>query len=344
MVSNKYLLGELITQRREKNPGGDLPIRGVSKDGLQPPKQIDADTSIYNVYYRNDFVYNPARMELGSIAFNDEYDKAICSSLYEVFFVHRTDLVIPEYLALFIKNPEFARYCDFIGSGSAREYCRFDSISRIPIHLPSIEEQRKIVHNYSIISERIKILNSIIEKLESLGFALFDHVTESALHRGTTQLKDYLSFGNGKARPDTIGGFPVYGGNGILSYTDVYNAENVTIIGRVGAYCGSVHIEQKRCWISDNAIVAKSRVVEDEYFDYFLLKKSNLFSHHIGTGQQLLTQGILNSVTCAAYTKEDIESFNQNVNPIFSSLNCYNAEIEKLECVVSFLLSTVSSK
>ena len=34
-----YYLGELITQRREKNPGGDLPILGVSKDGWIPPKQ-----------------------------------------------------------------------------------------------------------------------------------------------------------------------------------------------------------------------------------------------------------------------------------------------------------------
>jgi len=165
MASNKYYLGDLISQRREKNPGGDLPIRGVSKEGLQPPKQIDADTSIYNLYYRNDFVYNPARMELGSIAFNDEYDRAICSSLYEVFYVHRLDLVIPEYLALFVKHPEFARYCNYIGNGSAREYCRFDNISGIPIYLPPISEQRKIVHDYQVITDRIKLLRKIDDNL-----------------------------------------------------------------------------------------------------------------------------------------------------------------------------------
>ncbi len=167
MASNKYCLGDLITQRREKNPGGNLPIRGVSKEGLQPPKQIDADTSIYNLYYRNDFVYNPARMELGSIAFNDEYDKAICSSLYEVFYVHRTDLVMPEYLALFVKHPEFARYCNYIGNGSAREYCRFDNISGIPIYLPPLPKQRKIVRDYQVVTDRIKLLQDIIEKTDT---------------------------------------------------------------------------------------------------------------------------------------------------------------------------------
>lgn len=184
MISNKYILGDLITQRREKNPGGNLPIRGVSKDGLQPPKQIDADTSIYNVYYRNDFVYNPARMELGSIAFNDEFDKAICSSLYEVFFVRRTDLVIPEYLALFVKNPEFARYCDYIGSGSAREYCRFDNISRIPISLPSIDEQRKIVHDYQVITNRIALLRKINDSLLKYGLLYFEKTKTDDIARG----------------------------------------------------------------------------------------------------------------------------------------------------------------
>ena len=58
MNTTKYQLGELITQRREKNNELDLPIRGVSKEGLIPPKQIDADTSIYNVFYKRDFVFN----------------------------------------------------------------------------------------------------------------------------------------------------------------------------------------------------------------------------------------------------------------------------------------------
>lgn len=207
MASNKYYLGDLITQRREKNPGGDLPIRGVSKEGLQPPKQIDADTSIYNLYYRNDFVYNPARMELGSIAFNDEYDQAICSSLYEVFYVHRTDLVIPEYLALFVKHPEFARYCNYIGNGSAREYCRFDDISGIPIYLPPISEQRKIVHDYQVIENRIELLQEIIKKTDAqMRMYVRDWIKDHAVKEG--KLCDYCRMEYGfteTARSDEVG-------------------------------------------------------------------------------------------------------------------------------------------
>ena len=55
----KYKLGELITQRREKYDGKEtLCSWGVSRDGFIRPKQEDADISIYNVFYRNDFVFS----------------------------------------------------------------------------------------------------------------------------------------------------------------------------------------------------------------------------------------------------------------------------------------------
>lgn len=165
MELTKCKLGELITQRREKNDGSDLPICGVSKDGSIPPKQKDADTSIYNVFYRDDFIFNPARMELNSIAINDMYDRAICSSLYEVFYVHRTDLLLPHYLELIIRRKWFTRYCKFLGQGSAREYCRFGNISEIEIEFPPIEEQQKIVEYNTAIENRIALKQKINDNL-----------------------------------------------------------------------------------------------------------------------------------------------------------------------------------
>ena len=165
MELTKCKLGELITQRREKNDGSDLPICGVSKDGLIPPKQKDADTSIYNVFYRDDFIFNPARMELNSIAINGMYDRAICSSLYEVFYVHRTDLLLPHYLELIIRQKWFTRYCEFLGQGSAREYCRFGNISEIEIEFPPIEEQQKIVEYNTAIENRIALKQKINDNL-----------------------------------------------------------------------------------------------------------------------------------------------------------------------------------
>ena len=193
-----YYLGELITQRREKNPGGDLPILGVSKDGWIPPKQKDADTSIYNVFYRNDFVFNPARMELNSIAFNNLYDKAICSSLYEVFYVSRTDLIMPEYLNLIIKQNWFTRYCEFLGSGSAREYCRVANISEIPVEVPELSVQSKAVKYNDVITRRIELKKKINDNLRDSGLSIIEKtVGTAALINKTQNELDSVAIPNG---------------------------------------------------------------------------------------------------------------------------------------------------
>lgn len=157
MALTKYKLGELIEQRREKyNEKENLPIYGVSKEGFIPPKQVDVDTSIYNVYYKNDFVFNPARMELNSIALNLFHEKAMCSSLYEIFYVVREDILLPEYLNIFIKRDEFARKCWFEAIGSARNYFRISNLLEFEIDLPPLAIQQKYVDVYNAMLENQK--------------------------------------------------------------------------------------------------------------------------------------------------------------------------------------------
>ena len=166
MKLNKYKLGDLIEQRREKNNNYPYPIRGVSREGFIKPKQKDADTSLYNVFYKNDFVFNPARMEINSIALNTELEKGICSSLYEIFYVKNENILLPEYLNLFIKRDEFARRCEFIGWGSAREYCRVGNISDIEMELPDIEIQKKYVAIYKSMLKNQKNYERGLEDLK----------------------------------------------------------------------------------------------------------------------------------------------------------------------------------
>lgn len=112
----------------------------------------------------------------------------------------------------------------------------------------------------------------------------------------TLPLSNFIQFKNGKKRPEGTGEIPVYGGNGILDYTNIANQQNGIIIGRVGAYCGSVFYEAKQHWVSDNAISAVNKDNSDIIFDYYLLKNLKLNHRHIGTSQPLLTQEILNSI------------------------------------------------
>ena len=190
MGLTKYRLGELIEQRREKYDGiSILPVRGVSRDGFIDAKQPGADKSIYNVFYKFDFVFNPARMEINSIALNVEYDKARCSSLYEVFFISRKDVLLPEYLNLFIKRDEFARQCEFIGWGSARDYCRVSNIADIIISLPPLSIQQKYVDIYNAMLANQRCYESGLEDLKLVCDAYVDQLRNSLMH---TRIGDFL--------------------------------------------------------------------------------------------------------------------------------------------------------
>ncbi|WP_025209365.1 restriction endonuclease subunit S [Hippea sp. KM1] len=111
------------------------------------------------------------------------------------------------------------------------------------------------------------------------------------------KLGEVLNFGNGKVRPKTMGNIPIYGGNGILGYCDKYNYEGETIIiGRVGAYCGSVYFEDRPIWISDNALAAKSKAGNNAKFIYYFLKNLDLNQFALGSSHPLITQTLLNSI------------------------------------------------
>jgi type I restriction enzyme S subunit len=121
------------------------------------------------------------------------------------------------------------------------------------------------------------------------------------------KLSEFIQFGNGKERPKTEGNIPVFGGNGILGYCDKSNYEGETIIiGRVGAYCGSVYYQAKPIWVSDNALAAKPKHNNNTKFLYYFLKNLDLNSFAEGSSHPLITQTLLNSLDI--YITDDIET------------------------------------
>ena len=150
-------------------------------------------------------------------------------------------------------------------------------------------------------------------------------------------LNKVAQFKNGKKRPANEGNIPVYGGNGILGYADTSNYERCIIIGRVGAYCGSVYLENEKCWVSDNAIAALPLADNDIRYLYYLLKGLHLNERHIGTSQPLLTQEILNKIECVVPSP----SCQSKIATLLGSLDekiIYNQKIndnlaETLQCI-----------
>jgi len=119
------------------------------------------------------------------------------------------------------------------------------------------------------------------------------------------KLEEVINLGNGKVRPKTEGLIPVYGGNGILGYCDQFNYKDETIvIGRVGAYCGSVCYENKPIWVSDNALAAKPKENNNPKFLFYFLQNLGLNQFAEGSSHPLVTQTLLNSIDIEIPKKE----------------------------------------
>lgn len=118
-------------------------------------------------------------------------------------------------------------------------------------------------------------------------------------------IADIAILKNGKKRPTSQGTIPVYGGNGIMDYVDVYNDEYNLVVGRVGAYCGCVYLSKGKCWVSDNAISVKAKQGTDNKFLFYLLCNQNINHYHIGGAQPLMTQDIISRIEVSIPKSEE---------------------------------------
>jgi type I restriction enzyme S subunit len=115
-------------------------------------------------------------------------------------------------------------------------------------------------------------------------------------------LDQLADFRNGKflsaSSYTPTGKHPVFGSNGQIARTnELLNPGPVVVIGRVGAYCGSVYGVHEPSWVTDNAIVAEPKSDVDFRFLYYRLKSLDLNRTAIGSAQPLMTQGGLKIVT-----------------------------------------------
>ena len=136
------------------------------------------------------------------------------------------------------------------------------------------------------------------------------------------KLGDVIDFKNGKSVKKSDGVIPIYGGNGILGYTDKSNFSHTIVVGRVGAYCGSIYVEENSCWVSDNAISGVPKEGQDLTYLYYVLKSLNLNSKQIGSSQPLITQSMLKDMVV------DIEINIEKQKRIANSISIIDQKIQ----------------
>ncbi len=113
------------------------------------------------------------------------------------------------------------------------------------------------------------------------------------------KFSELFKWTSGKPITPTEGTIPIYGSNGIIGYTNEYKYKNKIILGRVGAYCGSVSYCPEEFNATDNTLITTCDTTKILYlYAYYILKLYNLNNFAGGAAQPLITQSILKRLKC----------------------------------------------
>ena len=316
---------------------------------------IGTDMSAYKIVEKGQFAYGPVTSRNGdkvSIALLDEYDNAIISQAYTVFEVIDHKQLLPEYLMMWFRRPEFDRYARFHSHGSAREIFDWDELCDVMLPIPSITRQREIVSEYETLTNRIRLNNQMIQHLEATAQALYrktfvDNIDKENLPEGWRigTLREEASFKYGKLAEKHVRSnefpYPVFSGYAVTGYTDKYTLKEPTIviIARGDAGTGRICMSPKECFLSNLAIAIETKDVSIKDYLYYHLLDSDTMSLRSGSAQAQITINNVEPFEIMIPAKEVCMDFTQEVETLYQAILIKKQEIEKLTELQSLLLA-----
>lgn len=172
------------------------------------------------------------------------------------------------YLFHWVTSPAFIRNMVQQATGASYPAVSDRIIKNSEIPLPPLDEQKRIAAILdkadALRRQRRRALTLLDSLTQSIFLEMFGDPVSNPKGIRKMALGDLIKVrsGNGltSAEMDDDGGYPVYGGNGINGYHSEYMFDEPQIaIGRVGAYCGAVHITKPMAWVTDNALYVAER-------------------------------------------------------------------------------------
>lgn len=211
-------------------------------------------------------------MKKGDVLFGKRraYQKKVAIAPFDgIFSAHglvlrpKTDVIDPGFFPLFIASDYFLDAAIKISVGSLSPTINWRDLKELEFDLPSISVQQKLARVLWAINDTKEAYQKLIQETDELVksqfIEMFGDPKNAAVKPGMVKGEMLFSLASGKA--NTIENlndqypYECYGGNGITGNSKNYLVKDPTIvIGRVGEYCGSVHMTSPFSWITDNAI------------------------------------------------------------------------------------------
>ena len=360
-IKSKYplvTLGDIVELNPSKSEIRDIPndtivsfveMASVSNDGyisnMVDRKLGDLRSSGYTYFAENDIIIAKITpcMENGKCAIATGLTNKIALGSSE-FHVFRCSKEINKsflFSLLNMKNVRNAAILNMTGaSGHRRVPESFYRSLQIP--LPPLDVQQKIVEECKKVDEEFNTSRMTIDTYRQKIADIF-HNLEVVKHSGViiNKLAQIIKLSSGKMLSNknrVTGGIPVYGGNGITGYHNVgFVKEPTIVIGRVGEYCGSVHLTKAEAWVTDNALYATDFLISiNKKFLFYMLRHANLNQYANRTGQPNISQASIANVDIACPNIQEQDK-------IIKEVELYEQEIAKAEKVIESIATRKQS-
>ena len=357
----------------------------VSKEFMSSiANTIGTDMSTYKIVKYKQFVYIADTSRRGdkiAIALLTDNENAIVSQAYTVFEVIDDNRLLPEYLMMWFRRPEFDRYARFHSHGSAREIFDWDELCMVELPVPEIQKQKNIVKAYKTITGRIALKQQINDNLEATAQAVFQEQFVSFY--GVDELPDGYSIVNldslctvkgGKRLPadcellDTPTKHPYIrvrdvGSSRYVCLTNQFQYIDeethsaisryivntgdivISIVGTIGLL-GKVHSSLDKANLTENCVkLANIHTVTSDYLYYTLCYKKQIKEIElltVGAVQAKLPMYNIQSMKILVPPTKVIEEFQNKMNVFNEQIEANTVEVQRLYELQEVLLAKMS--
>ena len=246
-------------------------------------------------------------MKKGDVLFGKRraYQKKVAIAPFDgIFSAHgmvlrpNEKIVDKDFFPLFISSDYFLDAAIKISVGSLSPTINWRDLRELKFSLPDLNTQKKlakVLWSINVTMQNYKVLLTKTDELVKSQF--IEQFGDPICAESGIIGKDLFSLASGKA--NTIANlsdeyeYECYGGNGVTGYSKDYLVKEPTIvIGRVGEYCGSVHITSPFSWITDNAIYITSYDKKQICLDFLYIECQIMDFHRFAAtvGQPKITQ------------------------------------------------------
>ena len=349
---------ELVTRVDERNNDGIVSeLIGVSIDKCfikSVANTNGTDLSKYKIIRKNDFAVSLMQVSRDGkipVARLEEYEEAIMSPAYPIFRVKDNNIILPEYLEMWFKRPEFDREAAFIAVGGVRGSMPWEEFAKMKLPVPPIEKQRKIVNAYKIVTDRIALKQKINDNLEAQAEAIYNEmIANNSTNSTMSPLGEISTIKTGKLNSEaavTNGIYPFFTCSQETYRTNTFSFDqeavllagnNASAIYPLKIYCGKFDVYQRTYVISSN-----NRFVSNKQLYFVLKQQLNEFKGiSSGTTTKFLTMKILTPIPVVIAPEDISTSFINITNKMFETIFQNQREIEHLHKLQMIVLGELS--